>query len=52
MTVMEMLLAAGLMSIAREGDDSRFEGTTMMSALPGAPVIPERRRVLPSTRPS
>jgi hypothetical protein len=47
---MEMLLAAGLMSIAREGDESRFEGTTMLSALPGAPVIPERRRVLPSTR--
>jgi hypothetical protein len=45
---MEILLAAGLMSIAREGDDSRFDGTTMRSALPGARVIPERRR--PSQR--
>ncbi|MDQ2671084.1 MAG: hypothetical protein M3Y31_10670 [Gemmatimonadota bacterium] len=40
--MIDMMLAAGLMAAARTGDENRYAGTTMWSALPDAPVVPER----------
>ena len=40
--MIDMMFAAGLMTAARTDDENRYAGTTMWSALPDAPVVPER----------
>lgn len=42
---MDIGLAAAMMAKASEGDDRRYEGYAMSSALPGAPVSDDRSRV-------
>ena len=39
---MDIGLAAALTAIAREGDDRRYDGCEMWSALPTAPVLHDR----------
>jgi|GEM_PF-3901252 len=41
---MDIWLTAAVVSRARDGDAHRYDGTVMLSALPSAPVVPERRR--------
>lgn len=51
---MDIGLAVALMTRASEGDDGRYEGYAMLSALPGARVVDTRRGVagrLRETRP-
>jgi hypothetical protein len=42
---MDIGLAAAMMAQASEGDDRRYKGYAMLSALPGAPVLGDRRTV-------
>ena len=42
---MDIGLAAAMMTRMREGDDGRYEGCVMLSALPEAPVVAPRRSV-------
>ena len=40
---MDIGLSAAMMARVKDGDDRRFEGCAMLSALPGAPVVGDRR---------
>lgn len=42
---MDIELAAAMIARAREGDERRYEGCVMWSALPWAPVFRDRNRV-------
>ena len=42
---MDMGLAVALIARGSEGDDGRYEGYVMLSALPGARVVDTRRSV-------
>lgn len=38
---MDLMLTAGTLARARDDDPARYEGTGMLSALPGAPIVPD-----------
>lgn len=42
---MDIGLAAAMMTRVGDGDDRRYEGCAMVSALPGAPVVSRRRGI-------
>lgn len=47
---MDLMFTAGTLARARNDDPARYAGTRMFSALPGAPIVPDRgalpRRVI------
>lgn len=39
---MDLMFTAGTLAQERDDDPARYEGTRMFSALPGAPIVPDR----------